>query len=167
MSDHPDIRTRDQRYQDHKNDAMFVSRKLLSSDAWRALSFVGRSVYIDFLTRRQMEKPKSAKGKRNHAWTIKNNGEIVFKYDEAALLGYSRKQFRKALGHLVETGFIEVTYRGSNKKGDNSLYAIIDDWQKWDTPEFIPREFTKQKNNPGFENGNEEWKKGSKCKRKG
>ncbi|MBL6992214.1 MAG: hypothetical protein ISR65_20685 [Bacteriovoracaceae bacterium] len=82
-----------------------------------------------------MEKHKDSKG--NARWTIKNNGELVFTYQEAMNFGISKKQFCMALDELIEKGFLEITCQGTGP-GQPSTYKLTERWQAYGTKDFYP-----------------------------
>lgn len=96
-------------------------REMLKSKAFRSLTSTAMVILFDFLMRRRY------KGKK-----FVNNGEIVYPFSEAAKKGIPAATFNRNRDLLIERGFLEITRAGSGgKKGDMTLYALSDRWQKW------------------------------------
>lgn len=120
-----------------KKDVLWVKRDLLKSPAWFALRGKSCQVLGMFWYKRQMEEVKSPGKKRKADYLIKNNGDIVFPYEEARLqYGISWQAFSRALDDLIEHGFIDITELGTGISGFPSKYALSERWRKWGTPEF-------------------------------
>ena len=119
-------------------NGVFVDRDILKSEVYRSLSYLARSVLLDFQSKCVWRK-QGAKGNRN--WVIWNNGEIIFTYDEAGKRGYSRSGFRDAIDELVQNGFINIKRSGNGRcKGVVSLYSISDRWKSYGTANFIKKQ---------------------------
>ncbi len=119
---------------------LYIEAQLIKSKAFEKLNAIAIKVYLMFLMRRQMEKVKRKRGKTG-GWIIKNNGKIVFTYNEAEKKGITRPRFSRALDSLVEYGFIDITHSGCGSvKGDTSKYAISERWKKYGTDSFIEKE---------------------------
>ena len=101
-------------------------------------------VYLDFLRKRQMEPVKRAK--RSDEWTIKNNGEIVYPYNEAEHKGVGRREFRSAIDELIEKGFLDIAHQGSGgRSGDMTKYFLDNRWKEYGTTAFRPAKSPRQK----------------------
>lgn len=110
--------------------SLWIDPQLQKSLAFRTLSKTAILVLLDFFSKRQMKNFNHPK--KGVVWTITNNGEIQYSYNEAMSRGISKQSFRDALDQLIERGFIEVAHSGAGgKKGDVSLYSITDNWQTW------------------------------------
>jgi len=132
-----------------------VDKKLLNSVAFKSIkrpnSFL---VYFCFLMKRKVKL-----NKRTKQYTILNNGELVFTYQEAQKrLEISTGTFRNCIDELIGLGLIELQHPGSGgKKGDVSLYGISERWKNYGTAHFVEkirqkdqregRGFYKSKNN--------------------
>ncbi len=82
-----------------------------------------------------MEKIK--RSGRKPDWYIKNNGKITFTYKEAEQkLNISRSSFTRAIDSLIKYGFIEIQRLGGGTAQIPTLYAIVDNWRNWETPQF-------------------------------
>ena len=149
------LKTREQRFKEVKWDKMFVSRKQITSEAFRDLKTAAAcQVYMIFLYKCQM-KPVEGSPRRKNEYCIANNGEIQFSYDEALeKWGITQKRFTKALDELVRVGLIDITKSGFGLHKDKSLYAISDRWKKFRTDEFVVKKRQKRKQNLGFAKGN-------------
>ena len=114
-------------------EKFLIERALIKSSAFRSLNSTSIIVLMDFLARCQIHKVKTTK---QHI--IKNNGEIVYTYDEAENKGIRRARFARAIDELIEHGFIDITRLGSGgRKGDVSLYSISERWRDYRTEKFI------------------------------
>ncbi len=120
---------------------IYISKELLSSEAYRSLSRAALLVYQDFLAKRIMVKVKR-NGKK--VWVPINNGEIIYPYTEAKRNGFSRDIFRNSIGELQAKGLIDITHQGkggrkpANGTGDVSTYWIDDRWEEYGTDDFKP-----------------------------
>jgi hypothetical protein len=115
---------------------LYVEKGMLRSTVFRELTKTATTVYFDFRLKCQPQKVKIP-GKNKKEWIIKNNGELVYTYDEAERKGIPRNKFKRAIDNLIDHGFIDISKQGSGgKRGDVSLYAISDRWRKYGTPEF-------------------------------
>ena len=123
-----------------KEDGIFLPDELRESQAFRSLSQTSILVYLDFLGKRQIERIK-----RNKRWRIKNNGQIVYTYEEAEKRGISRTKFRNAIDDLQQKGLIDITHLGKGGRkpakgetGDVTTYWIDDRWKDYGTDDFKP-----------------------------
>jgi hypothetical protein len=119
------------------NPCTFIERELLKSRAWLALHGIAPQVYGLFRLRIQVRKvSRDHQGKRS-PYVIANNGEIVFSYREAKRdFGITTPRFRRALGELVDKGFLDVAHAGGGLEGDCTKYAISDRWRAYGKPDF-------------------------------
>jgi hypothetical protein len=119
------------------NPCTFIQRELLKSRAWLALRGIAPQVYGLFRLRVQVHKVnRDHKGKRS-PYVIVNNGEIVFSYREAERdFGITAPRFRRALGKLVDKGFLDVAHTGGGLEGDCTKYGISERWRDYGTREF-------------------------------
>jgi DNA-binding PadR family transcriptional regulator len=130
-----------------KSEIIVLKRALLKSPALRSLNSTSMLVYLDFLSKRKMQKHSRRPG-RKPQWYISNNGEIEYTYSEAEKKGISRPRFMRALDNLVEKGFIDITHSGSGGvKGDKSKYAISERWLDYGTDKFIKKTRPKDSRN--------------------
>lgn len=130
--------------QEYREDEekIYISKELLNSIAYRSLSRCAFLVYQDFLAKRLMIKIKRGKDK---VWTIQNNGEIIYPYQEAEQRGFSRQQFRDAIDELQQKGLIDIAHTGKGGRkpakgstGDATRYWIDDRWINYGTENFKP-----------------------------
>jgi DNA-binding PadR family transcriptional regulator len=119
---------------------IYIERELVKSSAFHKLSGTAHCVLMHFLGKRQIGRGSRA------SRPVLNNGRIVFPYTEAEeYYEISRSSFSKALGRLVEYGFIDITHVGGGREGDCNLFAISDRWKKWGTEEFVSKTRKKRK----------------------
>ena len=149
------LKTREQRFKEAKWDRMFISRKVITSKAFRSLKTAAAcQVYMIFLYKCQWKLIEGSP-KRKKEYYIANNGEIQFTYDEALdKWGITQKKFTKAIDELVRVGLIDITKSGFGLQKDKSLYAISDRWEKFGTDEFVVKKRQKRKQVLGFTKGN-------------
>ncbi|MHC4461850.1 MAG: hypothetical protein ACYS30_10515 [Planctomycetota bacterium] len=149
------LKTCEQRFKEVKWDRMFVSKRMITSKAFRSLKTAAAcQVFMIFLTK-CVPKQIDGKPKRKDGWFIANNGEIQFTYDEALRKwGILNKRFTKAIDELVRVGLIDITKSGFGLNKDKSLYAISDRWEKFGTDEFVIQRRRKRVQQLGFTKGN-------------
>ncbi|WP_319549131.1 hypothetical protein [Desulfogranum marinum] len=117
---------------------IWFDNQVRRSSAYRSLSKWAMLVYLDFLSKRQMEQMKGRSG-RSDSWIIKNNGEIVYPYSEAERKGISRRNFCNAIDELIGQGFLDIAHQGSGgRAGDMTKYIIDDRWKEYGTLDFRP-----------------------------
>jgi len=149
------LRTREQRYKARRWDRMFVSRKLITSEAFLSLATATAcQVYFIFLSKCRWEKVQTRPGSRDKSWTIMNNGSIEFCYTEAERYGISSKRFTKAIDELLRAGFIDIEHTGYGLSKDKTLYGISDRWGAYGTEQFEVRERPRRTQRIGFQRGN-------------
>ena len=112
-----------------------IERDLLKSKAYRTLPATAIVILFDFLSKRKIKKVKTPRGRKDVV--ILNNGEIEYCFETARKLGIPKNTFNRNRDILIDRGFIEVTRAGSGgKKGDKTLYALVDNWRNWGTDSF-------------------------------
>ncbi len=157
------LKTREQRFKEDRYDKMFVSKRMITSKAFRSLSTAPAcQVFMIFLTKCV---PKRIDGKpsRKNSWYIANNGDIQFTYKEAwENWSIDSSKFTRAIDELVRVGLIDITKSGFGLKKDLSLYAISDRWGKYGTDEFVVQKREKRKQSLGFAKGNRYGRNSSK-----
>ncbi len=149
------LKTREQKFKEVKWGRMFVSRKQITSEAFRSLTTAAAcQAFMIFLYKCQW-KPIEGSPKRSREYHLANNGEIQFTYDEAlGKWGITGKKFIKAIDELVRVGLIDITKSGFGLQKDKSLYAISNRWEKFGTDEFVVKKRAKRKQQLGFTKGN-------------
>ncbi|OEU75307.1 MAG: hypothetical protein BA874_12765 [Desulfuromonadales bacterium C00003068] len=117
------------------SDVFHLNRDLPDAPVLKYLSTTTFRVYLQFCLKCQMEKIK--RSGRKPDWYIKNNGKIIFTYKEAEQkLNISRSSFTRAIDSLIKYGFIEIQRLGGGTAQIPTLYAIVDNWRNWETPQF-------------------------------
>lgn len=149
------LKTREQKFKEVKWNRMFVSRKQITSEAFRSLKTAAAcQVFMIFLYKCQW-KPIEGSAKRSKEYYLANQGEIQFTYKEAlGKWGITQKQFTKAIDEVIRVGLIDITKLGFGLQKDKSLYAISDRWEKFGTDEFVVKKRQKRKQQLGFTKGN-------------
>jgi hypothetical protein len=153
-----------EKYRKQKWEKMFVSRSVITSQAFLSLRTAAAcQVYMIFLNKCKYEKAQMKPGKRDKVWTHTNNGELQFTYKEAEeKWGIKEGKFMRAIEQLVEVGLLDITKPGFGLQGDVSLYAISDRWEKFGTDAFVHKDRPKRKQKFGFTEGNGYGKNSSK-----
>ena len=125
--------------------AMFVDRRMHRSPAFRKLTASSIFILLEFYSRRQVAKiPR-------RGWQIRNNGEIVFTYDEAkSKFRIARSTFRSSIDQLVELGFIDIAHHGGGMMKDCSKYGISERWRDYGREEDIKKSRKKDTRKLGF-----------------
>jgi len=77
-----------------------IERNLLKSKVFRMLNGTEKTVLLDFMMKRKVQKAPGKPGK-NNKWLIINNGEIEYTYSEAEKRGIPRPSFMRAIDTLV------------------------------------------------------------------
>lgn len=99
---------------------------MFKSKAFRTMPATAIVILLDFLMRRRIKKCR-----------ILNNGEIEYCFSEAQKKGIPPATFNRNRDILIERGFLEVTHAGSGgKKGDKTLYALVNRWKNWGKESF-------------------------------
>lgn len=149
------LKTSEYRFKEVKGDRMFVSKKLIASEAFRSLKTAAAcQVFMIFLYKCQW-KPIEGARKRRQEYYLANQGEIQFSYREAlGKWGIKQKRFTKALDELIRVGLIDIVKSGFGLHKDCTLFAISDRWEKFGADEFVVKERPKRKQQIGFVNGN-------------
>lgn len=127
---------------------VWLTRDLLASDAWKALSINGRRL-IDFLLIEDM----------NHAGT--ENGNLAAPYNGLQEYGLSRRLIRSAIVEAVRLGLIRITktsrrIAGRNDmaryrltfRADNSGNPPTNDWKRYRAPKKHNARFTMVNRHP-------------------
>jgi hypothetical protein len=116
-------------------NVVVFERQMLKSPAFRTLPGNAIVILSDFMMKRQVKNGR-----------ILNNGEIEYCFSEAEAKGFPRATFNRNRDILIERGFLEIAHAGSGgKKGDKTLYALVDRWQNWGKESFKKHERPKDK----------------------
>ncbi len=126
-----------------KAKGVFYIRDLLASSAYWELNGTAIKVMNIFYLKRRIADHREAKKMNVPTGTIKNNGQIVFKYSEAQNYGISKDKFTRSLDKLIEVGFIDIAEPGG--QGIPSKYTVSDRWQDYKTDETPKVKRTKRK----------------------
>ena len=157
------LKTREQRFKEFKWDRMFISKRMITSKAFRSLrTATACQVFMIFLTKCQW-KPIEGSSKRSKEYYLANQGEIQFSYNEAERKwGIKAGRFTRAIDGLLRVGLINIAKTGFGLHKDVTLYAISDRWEKFGTDEFVVMKRLKRKQQLGFTNKN---KYGRNCEK--
>lgn len=150
------LKTREQRFRDKKWGRMFVSRNVITSQAFLSLrTATACQVFLIFLNKCRWEKAQTRPMRREKEWIMTNNGEIQFTYTEAEeKWGIKAGRFTRAIDDLLRVGLIDITKSGFGLHKDVTLYAISDRWEKFGTDEFMVMKRPKRNQHLGFTRGN-------------
>ena len=157
------LMTREQRYRARKHDRMFISRKMVTSPAFRALKTPASYIVLfAFLDKCQWKNLQIRPGCRDKSWVHVNNGDLTLSYNEAREnLGLSDGKFIRAIEDLIHTGFIDINKTGCGVHREVTTYWLSSRWQQFGTSEFEKAERVKRKQAIGFKKGNQF---GRRCK---
>ena len=124
---------------------MFIDRRMQRSPAFHKMTKSSIFILLEFYSRRQVAKiPR-------RGWQIRNNGEIVFTYDEAkSKFRIARSTFRSSIDQLVELGFIDIAHHGGGMMKDCSKYGISERWRDYGREEYIKKSRKKDTRKLGF-----------------
>ena len=96
----------------YRNDVWF-------SPAYQKLSLSARDLLQCLYT-------EISKAKIKRSWIAFKNGELSFTESEYKILtGRCSTTYLNARNQLIEVGFIEITHRGGNCRGDRAMYKIL------------------------------------------
>ncbi|MFH1217813.1 MAG: hypothetical protein V1706_15060 [Pseudomonadota bacterium] len=132
----------------------FIERDLYLSRAFHTLSGFAPQLLIIFLGKRKINKnTKEVINRDEITMTLK---ELENLYNRGKQMkqgqnfdGIERKRIYRAIDELLAKGFIKIVYQGGNIQGDRTIYALIDDWQFWQSGQ-VMRERAKRLMNRGF-----------------
>jgi len=111
---------------------MFVSQ------AFRDLKPASRDILIQIYF--EANRPSSRKKitAKKYASSIANEDDIRMPYAEIRdRLGYTDMTIHRAFKDILAHGFLAVKKYGGGAKGDYSIYALTDDWLKWQDGQII------------------------------
>lgn len=112
----------------NRSNSIYIDRRMIRSQAYRALSSSARTVLIEFLARRQVAKT-GRQGKQE--WVITNNGEIVLTYGELGKkYGVAPKTISRAMTDLKEKGFLKAEPNLDIRNNPNK-YWLLEGWRTW------------------------------------
>ena len=113
---------------------VLLNWEIMESKAFRDLSAADIRVYL-----RLLQKRKWTKRGRTITYTDEPFG---FPYSEATqALGIGRSTFRRSIRRLYDRGFIKVEHQGGSFEGkDYSRYSLSEDWRRYGTLDFKPRQ---------------------------
>jgi len=113
------------------------------------LSLTGKAPHVLLIFQTKLQMALLSRRKAKEQWTIANNGELVFTYEEAqAKYGLSQGQFRRAIDQLVEHGFIDIEEQGSGLYKMPSRYGISERWRAYGSSQF--KAASRRKGMPGI-----------------
>ena len=101
------------------NKGWFYRNELWFSPAYRSLSLSSRDLLQCLIT--EINKV-NVKGE----WVSFRNGELSFtESDYIKMTRRSKQTYLNARNQLIETGFIKMTHRGGNCRGDRAMYRVL------------------------------------------
>ncbi|MHC4463582.1 MAG: hypothetical protein ACYS30_19450 [Planctomycetota bacterium] len=126
-----------------QNDRLVLSKKMIRSKAFVELTGAAKQILLELRMRLTLEcyKPSRPYGKRGDvkSFYAKNNGKLRFTYKQAQkMFEYSSSTISKAIDQLVEKGWIEIVELGCGVQRRSHKFALIKNWEQYDTPEFKP-----------------------------
>ena len=103
------------------NKGCFYRNELWFSPAYQSLSLSSRDLLQCLVT-----EINKVKVKRD--WKSFRNCELSFtESDYIKMTGRSKQTYLNARNQLIETGFIKMTHRGGNCRGDRAMYLVLID----------------------------------------
>lgn len=121
----------------------WVTRELLNSRAFWALSGTAKGILFQFLLKRNMDKQHKCLNQRKITMTYLEL-ENLFSSNEKQHLtgrsiyvqsglptGLSRGSIARGFKDLMAKGFIEIVSQGGAYQKDKTIYGITDDWKSW------------------------------------
>ncbi len=129
----------------------YVEKELFESKAYLSLKGFAPQLLILLLGKRSFCKIKRGKKRK---YECVNNGNITFTYKEAQQkYGLTIPRFTRAIDELLSKGFIKIVHQGGGIDGDQTIYALSNDYLLWSEgkvirsrePEQIARGFCKLK----------------------
>jgi hypothetical protein len=146
-------------------DVLWIPRRMHRSPAFRKLTKSAIHIYLEFRYRCKMAQIPEKAG-RAKEWTISNNGELIFTYDDAVnRFGIARSTFRNCIDLLVKYGFIDIAHAGGGMMKDCSKYGISERWKNYGKEKFKKKSRQKDTRKLGFQTG-DKWEKQTGRKRK-
>ena len=128
------------------SSGVYLEPELLDSAAFKGLGKWEWKVYLRFLQKRIISKPKTTKNRAVEKIVV-NNGGIIFTYGEAEKMGIPRREFRNSLDGLIKLGLIDINKLGSGGwQRDATTYFISERWKRWGRPDFQQTPNPRQRN---------------------
>ena len=101
------------------NKGCFYRNELWFSPAYQSLSLSSRDLLQCLVTEINKVQVKGD-------WKSFRNGELSFtESDYIKMTGRSKQTYLNARNQLIETGFIKITHRGGNCRGDRAMYRVL------------------------------------------
>jgi hypothetical protein len=117
------------------------TKRFYASEAYWNLNGSAKNVLEIFYLKRQLINGTIAKKLnilQDSAKMVRNNGEIIFTYDEAKGYGISKDVFTRSIDKLIEVGFIDIAEIGGNRIP--SKYGLSDRWLNYGNSNFEKKE---------------------------
>jgi hypothetical protein len=111
----------------------WVTRELLRSAAFWALSSTAKGLLFQFLLKRDIDKQHNCLNCKSLTLTYKELGNMFGKRPDGTCSGLARASITRGLKDLMAKGFIEIIRQGGAYQKDKSIYGLTDDWQWWHT----------------------------------
>lgn len=130
-----------------KSKGAFLSRDLIASKAYWKLTGKEKNVFLVFYLKRQLHDNRTKQKFRirdDSAKMVRNNGEIIFTYAEAAGYGISKSTFTRCIDRLVEVGMLDIAEQGG--ENEPTKYAISDRWMQYGKEGFVEKKRKKLRN---------------------
>lgn len=114
---------------------IYFERKVFRSTAYISLSKNARMVLLAMLDARQTNpafKKKVRKGFRAERYIDLDKISMTYK-QLTRDYGIPSQSIPRALDDLLARGFIEIKHRGGAGEHDKSIYALIEDYHRWES----------------------------------
>ena len=105
----------------HKGFSMLLDNRLYWSPAYQSLTLSARNLMWCFVSELRF-----TGSRKNGDFEYTNNGKVSFSESEFKKQGLGASgTYIIARNKLIETGFIEITYRGGMARGDMNTYKLL------------------------------------------
>lgn len=125
----------------------WVTRELLFSKAFWALSGTAKGLLLMFLLKRDMNKQHECLNYRKITLTYKELENLHGEDPGGKPSGISRGSIARGIKELLAKGFIEIVRQGGAYQQDKTIYGLTHEWELW-VPGMVVREKT-----PGKKSG--------------
>jgi hypothetical protein len=109
----------------------WMTRAMIFSRAYWALSSSAKGILILFLMKRDMNKKHECLNCKELTMTYLELENLHGKKADGSPDGLSRSSITRGINDLMAKGFIEVIRQGGAYQKDKSIYGLCEDWKFW------------------------------------
>lgn len=109
----------------------WVTREMLNSRAFWALSPTAKGMLFQFLLKRDFDKKHNCLNQKNITLTYKELEAIFGKKPDGTPCGLARGSIARGFKDLLEKGFIEIVRQGGAYQQDKTIYGLTHGWKYW------------------------------------